>query len=239
MKALAIALDDATSLSLQKVMSGHGVDVERASAMEARVALEENRYAAIFLNCDEELNARETFGFIQSVPHNRAAVVVGVARGTATARTAMRLGMMFVIQVPIATEMLSRHVKAAYALMVRRRPRSERIEAGTNITLRIGNDVISAKLANVSETGLRVEVPGAPKVGTALKFTFTLPDLVGEIDGAGAVVWSNTQGQCGIRIQSLAESGAKSYSRWLESRLRPTEVRGFFQQLAASVQHHS
>jgi PilZ domain len=237
MKALAIALDSATCASLQRSLSGHGVDVERRSFDDAAEVLRQHRYAAVFLNCTDSQKSRDMLAAIEAIPHNRSAVVIGVAEGSASAGAAMRLGVLLVIQVPIATEMLARHIRAAYSLMVRRRPRNERVDVGSAITLRLGDHTISGRLANVSENGLGVEVPEPPPpVGTAVSFSFTIPDLAGEIEGSGAVVWANTEKACGIRIKQFSRAGGESFARWLDSRLRPTEVKAFFQHLAASVQ---
>jgi hypothetical protein len=237
MKCLSIGIDNATLICLRKAMSGLGLDIDRCSVDEAYTALEKNRYEAVFVNCDDTHVTQRIFRFVQTIPHNTSAVLVGVATDRNAGRAAMRQGMMLVIQVPITTEILSRHVKAAYALMVRRRPRSERVETGSRITLKCDGGTKTATLANVSETGLGVNIPEPLPVGTVVDFSFALPDMAGEIDGSGAVVWSNTNGECGIRIQNLSNKGAESFHNWLESRLRATEVVGFFKHLAASVKH--
>src|SRR3954463_2561840 len=85
MKALAIALDSATCASLQRSLSGHGVDVERRSFDDAAEALEQKRYAAVFLNCTDSPKSRDILAAIEAIPHNRSAVVIGVAEGSASA----------------------------------------------------------------------------------------------------------------------------------------------------------
>jgi PilZ domain len=234
MKCLSIAIDNATVICLRKAMAGLGLDIERCSVDEAYAMLEKNRYEAVFVNCDDAHVTQRVFRFVQTIAHNQSTVMIGVA----TDRDAGRMAMRLVIQVPITTEILSRHVKAAYALMVRRRPRSERVETGSSIALQCDAGRKTATLANVSETGLGVNMPEPLPVGTIVDFSFTLPDLAGEIDGSGAVVWSNTNGECGIRIQNLSNKGSEAFHNWLESRLRATEVMGFFKHLAASVRQH-
>ena len=94
MKALAIALDSATCASLQKSLSGHGVDVERKTFDDAAEALERNRYSAIFLNCSDYQKSRDMLAAIEAIPHNRSAVVIGVAEGSASAGAVRRPSML-------------------------------------------------------------------------------------------------------------------------------------------------
>ena len=195
-----------------------------ASADDAFASLVNQKFDAIFIDCDDIADGAETLSYIRKVPSSRRSILFAIVHGTTSTQRAFELGANFVLEKPVTPERVERSIRAALGLMTHERRRYFRQRLDTTVVVWAGTQMkeIKGQLTNLSEGGMAIRLKAGTSVPIdwSLRFQFRLPDTTEFIDGKGEVAWTDGRGNAGIKFVHLPMAQRADLDRWLVSHYR-------------------
>jgi PilZ domain len=128
---------------------------------------------------------------------------------------------------PLTQVVFSKGLRAAYTTMAHERRAALRhpVEAMASWAEIIyrgeQRELNSARVINVSRTGMALATKELLKQQATVHATFELPENGGQINVEGDVVWAKAPGHSGIRFTRLPAASQKKLTEWLDAKLPP------------------
>lgn len=208
---LLLTQDDQVIRVLRKVLEDLeiGVDVF-TGADKAAERLEQCKYDAVLIDCDDVHNAITVLCSVRFTPSNKSSTVFAIVNGITTPTSAIELGANLALEKPI-NEHIARHAfRTAHALMLQEHRRYYRHPIDIAVTLRFEDKdkgtrrEVLATGVNMSEGGmaLKVKAPLPPEFRIT-QLRFVLPGSQDWIEIMGSIAWADEQGNAGIRFEKM------------------------------------
>ncbi|MDP9268724.1 MAG: response regulator [Acidobacteriota bacterium] len=123
-QALLCSPDPQVVTAIQRILNASGIELEVCTHPEAgRSRLEQQKYDAVFVDCDDMPLGAELLPALRATPSNRQAIAFALLNGTTGAREAYALGANFTLEKPLTVEVTTRTLRAAAGLIARERRR--------------------------------------------------------------------------------------------------------------------
>lgn len=215
-QALLCSPDPQAVVALQRLLNSSGVELEICSQAEAATGrLRQQKFDAVFVDCDDMPLGQELLRELRKTPSNRHAIAFALLHGSTDVRKAYALGANFTLDKPLTVDFTTRTLRAAAGLMLRERRRYFRQDVSTNIQLWMKSAQLSGLITNLSESGMRLAQVNL-KQGSKVRFQFTLPWTEVEVYGNGVVTWTGN-GIAGVRL-SVSRSLQRTLEDWVNDR---------------------
>ena len=215
-QALLCSPDPQAVAALQRLLSNSGVELEICSQAEAATCrLRQQKFDAVFIDCDDMPLGPELLRELRRTPSNRQAIAFALLHGSTDVKHAYSLGANFTLDKPLTVDFATRTLRAAAGLMLRERRRYFRQDVSTHIQLWVKTAQISGLITNLSETGMRLAQVNL-KQGAKVRFQFTLPWTEVEVFGNGVVAWTGN-GIAGVRL-NVSRSLQRTLEDWVNDR---------------------
>jgi CheY-like chemotaxis protein len=223
LQALLLSRDPEVNRTLRRVLDTANIDLEVCNNPEqARLALGRRKYDALLVDCDDIDKGPEILQELRQGKSNKSCIAFALVHGKTTVQQAFEMGANFVLDKPISVERATRSVRAAQGLIMRERRRYQRhlLRASGAILVDAGAE-LPVSITNISEGGISIECARQLDEGGAARLKFILPGAKHALEIKGEVMWSNPEGQAGIRFQVLPVEAKKALDSWLERRSLP------------------
>jgi CheY-like chemotaxis protein len=223
LQALLLSRDRDVQRTLRRVLDSANIDVELSLSPEhARAALGRKKYDALLVDCDDTERGADILQAVRKGKSNKSCISFALVNGKTTVQQAFEFGANFVLDKPISPERAARSVRAAQGLILRERRRYHRhlLRASGAILVDSGAELPVA-ITNISQGGISIECARQLDQGGAARLKFLLPGTKKSFEVKGEVMWSNPEGQAGIRFQVLSVEAKKELDSWLEKRTHP------------------
>jgi len=223
LQALLLSRDRDVQRTLRRVLDAANIDVELSVSPEhARNALNRKKYDALLVDCDDTEQGADVLRAVRKGKSNKSCISFALVNGRTTVQQAFEFGANFVLDKPISPERAARSVRAAQGLIMRERRRYHRhlLTAKGAILVDSGAE-LPISITNISHGGISIECSRQLDQGGAARLTFLLPGTKKSVEIKGEVMWSNQEGQAGIRFQVLSVDAKKELDAWLEKRTHP------------------
>jgi CheY-like chemotaxis protein len=223
LQALLLSRDPEVNRTLRRVLDTANIEAEVCNNPEqARMALGRRKYDAILVDCDDITQGPEILKELRQGKSNKSCIAFALVNGKTTVQQAFEIGANFVLDKPISVERATRSVRAAQGLIMRERRRYHRhlLRASGAILVDAGAE-LPVSITNISEGGISIECARQLDEGGAARLKFMLPGAKRALEIKGEVMWSNPEGQAGIRFQVLPVEAKKELDSWLERRTTP------------------
>ncbi len=155
---------------------------------------------------------------VRSTSANKQTLILAIVNGPTSVEAALELGANFVLSKPIQQNRLRSVLDVAVASMEREHGRYFRYNADLPVRFRnaLGQS-FTAKMKNVSEGGLAINLVDRVRVNGAGVVEFDLPSIEPRTFHAKAdVVWSDFS-VAGLRFLSIAKDSGVALQGWLNS----------------------
>jgi ActR/RegA family two-component response regulator len=214
--------DDEVVRPLRRVMDDLGVTVEVCTgADKAAEALENRKYDAVLIDCDDMHDAMTVLRSVRLTPSNKSSTVFAIVNGITTPTTAIELGANLALEKPI-NESRARHAfRAIHGLMLQERRRYYRHAVDMAVTLRFEDKEnekhheLQATAVNISEGGLAIKskssIPWEYRTAT---LKFVMPGTKDWIEMLGSIAWADEQGNAGIRFESVPQGLRERFDKY-------------------------
>jgi len=224
-KALVLTSDRKSSEIFRSILQTMEVRVEVPTSVgDMLVRLARSKYDAVVIDCDIR-DATDMLETIRRGRSNCSAIVFAVVGDKESAKHLYELGANFVINKPLAAEVVSRSFRAAYGLILRERRRYARVEVNDRLHLIVREEhALQAILHNVSSGGLCAEIIQGRglRLNGSVRVRFDLPHSKSVFIGQGEIVWSTSDGNVGIKFTALDESTRTALESWINKALDGT-----------------
>ena len=211
LKCLLLTHDDQVIRVLRKVLEDLeiGVDVF-TGADKAAEQLEQAKYDAVLIDCDDVHNAITVLCSVRFTRSNKTSTVFAIVNGITTPTSAIEFGANLALEKPISEHTARHAFRTAHALMLQEHRRYYRHPVDMAVTLRFEDKdkgsrrEVPATAINVSEGGMAIKVktPLPPEFRIA-QLRFVLPGSQDPIEILGSIAWADEQGNAGIRFQKI------------------------------------
>lgn len=189
---------------------------------QARAALVRNKYDAFIVDCDDTEGGPAVLQELRQGKSNKNCIAFAIVHGKTTVQKAFEMGANFVLDKPIALDRATRSVRAAQGLIMRERRRYHRhLLNATGAILVDSGAELPVSITNISHGGISIECARQLDQGGAARLKFLLPGTKRVLEVKGEVMWSNAEGQAGIRFQVLSSESKRHLDAWLERRALP------------------
>ncbi len=227
-QALLVSRDPSVLEEMRSLLEGEGMTVQvSADVRQACVLLEESKFDAVIVDCDDLLGL-EVLVRLRCSPSSRRAMAFALLNGITSLETAFSLGANFVLDKPLCPELAARSVRAARGILLRERRRYLRhpVDLSASLTLPEGNSLYG-RVTNLSEEGMAVELLVAIPPGTWVQVRFDLPGSTTTVEARGEVDWYQ-DGMAGIRFIEILQMSKLNYQRWLAEHMPENPGPGVF-----------
>lgn len=186
------------------------------------MALTRRKYDALLVDCDDTDKGPAILRELRQGKSNKNCIAFALVHGQTTVQQAFEMGANFVLDKPISLERATRSVRAAQGLIMRERRRYHRhLLRATGAILVDSGAELPVSITNISQGGISIECARQLDEGGAARLKFLLPGTKRSLEIKGEVMWSNPEGQAGIRFQVLPVEAKKELDSWLERRTTP------------------
>lgn len=204
---------------LECILSGLRIAVEiEGEPQQARAKLSKSKIDAVLV--DYDLNGAA--GFLRNLqdhadPASNAPLVI--VSGSCSVHKLETTGASFVFEKPVSVEQAVRTLSAARNMIVERRLRYHRHDLRVPVALSCGTRKhVGASLTNLSQGGLRVQVPQTAAINGPVQIAFELPGSGQAVKARGEVAWMDNHGNAGIRFVQISPRLQRDLRLWLEQR---------------------
>jgi CheY-like chemotaxis protein len=235
--ALVISDDEATVRQLLESMQQFAISAEVCrDAGFALQSLNRKHYEAVVVDL-KMYQAKEIMERVRLSPSCQTATTFAITEGPKSA-SVFSAGANFVLERPVSDESLSRSLKAAYGIIMRERRRYYRCPVTIPVAVRNpeGREA-QCETINISESGMAIRIPAAPKSGTEVGVRFNLPENQTRFAIQSKICWSDPTGRTGLQFLNLPLPQKTELQGWLSHRLEevlPEAVASKFQKNAGS-----
>lgn len=223
LQALLLSRDPEVQRILRRVLDTASIETQIcANPEQARMALSRRKYDALLVDCDDIADGPAIMRELRQGKSNKSCIAFAVVHGKTTVQQAFEMGANFVLDKPISVERATRSVRAAQGLIMRERRRYHRhlLRASGSIAVDAGAE-LQISITNISHGGISIECNRQLDQGGAARLKFYLPGTKRMLEVKGEVMWSNPEGQAGIRFQVLTLEMKRELDTWLERRALP------------------
>jgi DNA-binding response OmpR family regulator len=223
LQALLLSRDAEVHRTLRRVLDTANIELEVCNNPEqARMALGRRKYDAVLVDCDDTDKGPAILQELRLGKSNKSCIAFALVHGKTTVQQAFEIGANFVLDKPISVERATRSVRAAQGLIMRERRRYHRhlLKASGAILVDSGAE-LPVSITNISHGGISIECARQLDEGGAARLKFLLPGTKKALEIKGEVMWSNPEGQAGIRFQVLPVEVKKELDSWLNRRALP------------------
>ncbi len=223
LQALLLSRDPEVHRTLRRVLDTVNIDLELCNNPDqARTALGRGKYDAVLVDCDDTDKSHSILRELRQGKSNKSCIAFAIVHGQTTVQQAFEMGANFVLDKPISVDRATRSVRAAQGLIMRERRRYHRhLLRATGAILVDAGAELPVSITNISEGGISIECARQLDEGGAARLKFILPGAKRALEVKGEVMWSNPEGQAGIRFQVLPLDVKKELDTWLERRALP------------------
>jgi DNA-binding NarL/FixJ family response regulator len=209
---LLLTRDDQVIRVLRRVFDELEVAIDvRTGADQAAEDLEQRKYDAVMIDCDDVHNAITLLCSVRMMASNKTSTVFAIVNGITTVTSAIELGATLALEKPI-TESKARHAfRAVHGLMLQERRRYYRHAIDTEVTLRFEDKdqntspEMVATVVNISEGGMAIKAESAlPSGPRTVLMKFVLPGSNDSIELTGTIAWADEEGIAGVRFENVS-----------------------------------
>src|SRR6516164_5102323 len=223
LQALLLSRDPEVHRTIRRVLDTANIDLEVCNHPDhAREALGRRKFDALLVDCDDTDKGPEVLQELRQGKSNKSCIAFALVHGKTSVQQAFQIGANFVLDKPISVERAQRSVRAAQGLIMRERRRYHRhlLRASGAILVDAGAE-LPLNITNISHGGISIECSRKLDEGGAARLRLQLPGTKRDLDIKGEVMWSNPEGQAGIRFQVIPAEVKKELDSWLERRALP------------------
>jgi CheY-like chemotaxis protein len=177
------------------------------------------KFEALVVDLTSTAHGKNILQQVRLSPSNRTAVAFAVT-GTEESAVAFDAGANFVLERPLSPMLVSRTLKAAYALIVRERLRYFRCPVSISAIIRKEDaGEIRCESLNISEGGMAIMTSAPMKPGSKVTVRFTLPGQSNTFAARSQVCWCDKKSRVGLRFLAPSSERRSELREWLAQRL--------------------
>ena len=206
------------------------------SAQEGLELLARGNYSALLLDFDMP-GAAQLTKLARLSPLDRRPVVFAMIGASTDIGSTFQAGANFVLYKPVATEQLTRSLRAAEGFMRTDRRRSRRHKAETVVYLLYGKGMaIPALMIDLNGEGLSIQAAQPLPAVDEVPIHFLLPGTRNTVEGTAELVWADDSGRAGMFFRELKRSSNRQLNKWLARRTSDTSSSRLTRLAAATAQ---
>jgi CheY-like chemotaxis protein len=163
--------------------------------------------------------AVDLLGRVRRIGRTQSLVIFACIASPQEEKIALQAGANFVLNEPLESSAVAASFKAASRMMVAEHRRFFRYPLMLPVVLRVNGVDGGGTIVNLSEGGMAIWSLGPHSPGRNLAFAFTFP-YGGGVYGQGEIAWTGTDGNSGVRFQSVPDDAYVPLYGWLRRRDR-------------------
>jgi ActR/RegA family two-component response regulator len=208
---LLLTRDDQVIRVLRRVVDDLDVSLEVCTgADKAAEELEQRKFDAVLIDCDDVHNAITVLCSVRLTPSNKTSTVFAIVNGITTPTSAIELGANLSLEKPINDTMAKHAFRTVHGLMLQERRRYYRHAVDLAVTLRFEDRDkathrdVPATAVNLSEGGMALKVKSTlPSEFRTAQMRFILPGSHDLVEILGVIAWADEQGNVGVRFENV------------------------------------
>jgi ActR/RegA family two-component response regulator len=211
LRCLLLTRDDQIIRVLRRVLEDLEVAVDVCTgADKAAELLEQRKFDAVMIDCDDVHNALTVLCSVRLTPSNKSSTVFAIVNGITTVSNAIELGANLALEKPLSETKAKHAFKAVHGLMLQERRRYYRHPIDMAVTLRFEDKdkgdhrEVLATGTNLSEGGMALKVKATlPREFRTAQLRFIMPGTHDQVQLLGVISWADEQGNAGVRFENV------------------------------------
>lgn len=180
----------------------------------ALARITKSKIDALIVDCD--LNGSSQF--LQQLPRvdkRSNTVPLVIMGGTQCNRSLDETGALFAFAKPISVEQAVRTLSAARSMILDGRLRYHRAGLQVPVSMNFRGKRAEGQLVNVSQGGMQIYTSDAVEAAKPMQISFELPGARSYLKAQAQVVWTDKQGNVGIRFVKIGAHQQRTLRLWM------------------------
>jgi ActR/RegA family two-component response regulator len=237
-QGLLLSRDDAVIRMFRRVYQELEMElVVCTGAPQAATELEERRYHAVIIDCDDVHCGPDVLGNVRSSNANKRATIFAILNGITSMSEAFKLGANLTLQKPVSQEHIRKSLLTLKGMVEQEHRRYFRVPMDVPATVTLDeNQDFQGVATNVSDGGMALRLHHSLPEHRVAEVRFALPGSANRLTVKVTVAWSDAKGGVGLRFDYMPPGAQKELNAWLirNIELPKKQVAGAVPQTAAS-----
>jgi CheY-like chemotaxis protein len=219
LQCLIVTCDPNLLGQVKASLGTHGASLDLRQDSASAIELASRRHwDGLVIDCDDVPGGTEAIAQARNSRSNKHTLIFAVVNGSTSAGTALDFGANFVLCKPIQENRWRSVFDIAFPKMEREHRRYFRYNVDLPVQLRsYDGQTFSARMKNVSESGLAIQLVDPVRLEGVVVVEFDLPSLAPRVFQAKAeVVWSDSF-VMGLRCLYIEKDSGVALRAWLNS----------------------
>ena len=226
LRSLLVCRDPDTLRVFHRALHDLEIEVEVATAASSALeSLENSKFDAIIVDCDDVTGGTDVLTRIQQSRSNKWSIAIAVINGATNMRAAFEMGARFALDKPVTVERAVRSLRAAHGFMVTEQRRYFRCAVDTKAYISCGVvKQLPCTVTNVSAGGMAITVREQTSLTSAVDVRFDLPGIRAALEVKGEFAWSDDKGAAGIRFTYVPIDSKRWLGNWLSQQIEEADT---------------
>jgi ActR/RegA family two-component response regulator len=237
-QGLLLSRDDAVIRMFRRLYQELEMDLEVCTgAQQAASELEEHRYHAVIIDCDDVHCGADVLANIRSSKANKRATTFAILNGVTTMSDAFKMGANLTLQKPISLEHIRKSLLTLKGMMEQEDRRYFRVAVDFPVSLTLDEKQDFQGMAtNLSDGGMALHLKHPLPAHRVAEVRFALPGSTNRLTVKVTVAWADAKGSLGVRFDYMPPGARQELGAWLVQNIetRKKQAAGTRPQQAAS-----
>jgi len=218
MQFLIITLDSVAESIFRRIAPQVSATVDfRGDAKTGSAALEQKRFDVVVIDCDDVYRGNWLLQTVRKTRPNKSSVVIAIVDGATQVVDALDQGANFVIAKPLFFERVRSEIRHVCTMLAAGQRSDRRHVVRLPVYITFGQVLERrAEAVNLSLGGMGVRVSQPIDEDEIIHVRFSLPGCNKPVRARGELVWSDREGNAGIKFIAVHQDDMTLLSRWLE-----------------------
>jgi CheY-like chemotaxis protein len=216
--SLLVCADAEAIQVLSRIFHDLGIEVETCGDPHtAKARIEERRFDAMVVDCQDESAAAALIARIRSSPFNRQGIIIALVNRRNQVPDIFEHGANFLLYKPLSRERALHSLYAARGLLREERRTKPRIPVHASASLAYpGKEDAAATVIELNDSGLGIRTTAQLPPNGKVYFEFSLPGEESIVRLAGEVIWRDASGRVGVRFVNVPQASKRVLQKWLQ-----------------------
>jgi ActR/RegA family two-component response regulator len=237
-QGLLLSRDDAVIRMFRRVYQELEMElVVCTGASQAATELEERRFHAVTIDCDDVHCGPDVLANVRASNANKRATTFAILNGVTTMSDAFKLGANLTLQKPVSQEHIRKSLLTLKGMVEQEHRRYFRVPIEVPVTLSLDeNRDFQGIATNLSDGGMALRLNHPVPEHRMATVQFALPGSTNRLSVKITVAWSDAKGAAGLRFDYMPPGARQELNAWLVRNidLPKKQVAGTMPQPAAS-----
>ncbi len=216
-QGLLLSRDDAVIRMFRRIYQELEMELEVCTgAQQAATELEERKFHAIIIDCDDVHCGPDVLANVRSSNPNRRATTFAILNGVTSMSEAFKLGANLTLQKPVSFDHIRKSLVALRGMVEQEHRRYYRVPVEFPVALTVDDSQdFQGVASNISDGGMALKLNHPLPPHRVAEARFALPGSTNRLTVKVTLAWSDAKGGAGMRFDYMPPGARQELNAWL------------------------